>query len=313
MLDRFDRELQEIKEQVKYKRKWEDQLGRLQDEAEQQEVKLNMLRSMRNKEQRDVDRMESFSVPAILYSIIGRKLEKIDKEKQEAITAELKYQEACRAAEDMKKELAELQNRLLSVQNADQEYTEWMKRKERLIHDAQSPLSEELYALMDEEADLRANLKEYGEAFTAGAQARNALERALKSLGSAEGWSNWDMFGGGFLSTAIKHEKMDDAHGDIHEAQQALRQFQNELSDITDAALTDLENDQLLNFADYFFDNIVTDWMVHSKIQNSESQTRKILQQTNELLGKLDEEITELKQQRDAVAQKRVALIEMGQ
>jgi DNA repair exonuclease SbcCD ATPase subunit len=312
MLDRFDKELQEIKEQVKYKRKWEDQLGRLQDEAEQQEVKLNMLKSMRNKEQRDVDRMESFSVPAILYSLIGRKLEKIDKEKREAITAELRYQEACRTAEDMKRELAELQNQLASVQNADRDYAEWMREKERLIHDSQSPLGKELYALMDQEADLRANLKEYGEAFTAGAQARDALERALKSLDSAEGWSNWDMVGGGFISTAIKHEKMDDAHGDIHEAQQALRQFQNELSDITDTALTDLENDQLLTFADYFFDNIVTDWMVHSKIQNSENQTRKILQQTNELLGKLDEEITELKLKRDTVAQKRVALIESG-
>lgn len=312
MFDRFDKELQEIKEQVKYKRKWEDQLGRLEDEAEQQEVKLNMLKSMRNKEQRDVDRMESFSVPAIMYSLIGRKLEKIDKEKQEAITAELKYQEACRTAEDMKKELAELQNQLASVQNADQDYAEWMREKERLIHDSQSPLGKELYALMDQEADLRANLKEYGEAFTAGAQARDALERALKSLGSAEGWSNWDMFGGGFLSTAMKREKMNDAHGDIHEAQQALRQFQTELSDITDAALTDLESDQLLTFADYFFDNIVTDWMVHSKIQNSESQTRKILHQTNDLLGKLDEEITELKRQRDTVVQKRVALIESG-
>lgn len=313
MLDRFDKELLEIKEQVKYKRKWEDQLGRLQDEAEQQEVKLNMLRSMRNKEQRDVERMESFSVPAILYSLIGRKLEKIDKEKQEALAAELKYQEACRTAEDMKKELAELESQLASVRNADECYSEWMQRKEQLIHDAQSPLGEELYALMDHEAELRASIKEYGEAIFAGNQARNALERALKSLGSAEGWSNWDMFGGGFISTAIKHEKMDDAHGDIHEAQQALRQFQNELSDITDTALTDLENNQLLNFADYFFDNIVTDWMVHSKIQNSESQTRKVLQQTNSLLSTLDAQITDLKQQRDMTEQKRVTLIESGQ
>jgi len=313
MLDRFDKELQEIKEQVKYKRKWEDQLGRLQDEAEQQEIKVHMLKSMLHKEQRDVERMESFSVPAILYSIIGRKLEKIDKEKQEAVAAELKYQEACRTSEDMKKEMAELESQLASVRNADERYSEWMQRKEQLIHDAQSPLGKELYKLMDHEAELRANLKEYGEAFTAGAQARNALERALKSLGSAEGWSNWDMFGGGFISTAIKHEKMDDAHGDIHEAQQALRQFQNELSDITDTALTDLENDQLLNFADYFFDNIVTDWMVHSKIQNSESQTRKVLQQTNSLLSTLDAQITDLKQQRDMIEQKRVTLIESGQ
>ncbi|MCO7127205.1 hypothetical protein NIE88_15655 [Sporolactobacillus shoreicorticis] len=313
MLDRFDKELQEIKEQMKQKQKWEDQLGRLQDEAEQQEIKVHMLKSMLHKEQKDVDRIESFSIPAILYSIIGRKLEKIDKEKQEAAAAELKYQEALRTTEDIKKELTELQSRLTSVEHADARYAAWMREKERLIHDAQSPLSEELYALMDQEADLRASLKEYGEAFTAGTQARDALERALKSLGSAESWSNSDLFGGGFISTAMKHGKMDDARGDIHEAQQVLRQFQNELSDVTDIALSNLENDQLLNFADYFFDNIVTDWMVHSKIQNSETQTRKMLHQTNELLSKLDEKITELKQMRDTVAQKRMTLIETGQ
>lgn len=313
MFERFDKELQEIKEQLKNKRKWEDQLGRLEDEAEQQEIKLNMLKKILVKEEKDVVKLESFSVSAILYTLIGRKLEKMDQEKQEAIAAELKYQEALRTAEDMKKELVELRNKLEIVQHADENYTEWMKRKEQLIHDEQSPLSAEIYVLVNQEADLRATIKEYVEAIEAGNQARNSLEHALKSLGSAENLSTWDMLGGGALTTAMKRGKMNDAQDDIHDAQQALRRFESELNDVGDGALADLDTGSLLTFADYFFDGFLMDWIVHSKIQDSESQTRNVLQKTNDLLGRLDEQITKLKGQRDAVSNRRVALIENGQ
>ncbi|WP_028977282.1 hypothetical protein [Sporolactobacillus terrae] len=310
MFDAFNQELQEIKEQVKNKKKWEAQLARLKDETQQQEQKWARLQATLTKEQKDVTRMESLSVPSILYTLIGRKLEKIDKEKQEAITAQLKEQEARRTLEDMKKEQAELVEKLKQVAGADTRYEAWMQHKEQLIHDTASPISKALYQLLDQEADLRAGLKEHKEAIAAGQQAHEALEHAQASLNTAKNWSNLDLFGGGFISTAMKHERMDGARGDIHDAQQALRRFEKELSDVTGASFSELESNGLLTFADYFFDNVVTDWMVHTKIQKSSAQIERILQQIAQLLDQLRQQSADLKKKLEETEKRRTKMIE---
>ncbi len=312
MLDRFQQELQEIKEQLVYKKKWQERLEKLEDEEKLQQVKMHKLKAVLDKEQKDVDRLKTLSVPAILYALIGRKLEKLDKEEQEAVTAQLKYQEACRTMADLQEDIAALRGKLATVADADQRYEEWLSRKEALIHDSGSPLSARLYALMDREAGIRAALKEYDEAVAAGRQAKHALGQALKSLGKAKDWSGWDVLGGGVLTTAVKHNKIDEAQGDIHEAQQALRNFQTELGDVTNEALDELADDRLLTFADYFFDNIVTDWTVHSKIQDSERQTKEVLHEINGLLRRLNEKMTGLKAQYAAIGRKRTELIQEG-
>lgn len=53
--------------------------------------------------------------------------------------------------------------------------------------------------------------KEIREAVQAGQRALISLNDAERYLDSAGGWGLWDMFGGGFLSSMIKHSKMDDA------------------------------------------------------------------------------------------------------
>ena len=55
------------------------------------------------------------------------------------------------------------------------------------------------------------NQQEIHEAICAADDALEALRRADRSLSSASSWGLWDMFGGGFLSTMMKHGKMDDA------------------------------------------------------------------------------------------------------
>lgn len=53
--------------------------------------------------------------------------------------------------------------------------------------------------------------KEKREAIAAGNRALNSLRAAQENLSSAKNWGLWDMFGGGFISTVVKHSKMDRA------------------------------------------------------------------------------------------------------
>ena len=59
------------------------------------------------------------------------------------------------------------------------------------------------------------NQQEIHEAICAADDALEALRRADRSLSSASSWGLWDMFGGSFLSTMMKHGKMDDAQREI--------------------------------------------------------------------------------------------------
>ena len=68
----------------------------------------------------------------------------------------------------------------------------------------------------------------------AGRSALQALLAALEKLDSADGWSGWDTFaGGGMLSSALKHQRLDEAGQLIGLAAEALDRFSRELDDLS--------------------------------------------------------------------------------
>ena len=73
---------------------------------------------------------------------------------------------------------------------------------------------------------------EIREAIDAGNRALSALEEAARHLQAARGLGLWDMLGGGFLSSLLKHSKMDDAQRAMNRAEQELRAFGRELADL---------------------------------------------------------------------------------
>lgn len=74
--------------------------------------------------------------------------------------------------------------------------------------------------------------KERREAIAAGNRALNSLRAAQNNLNSAKNWGLWDMFGGGFISTMVKHSKMDQAKENMEQAKYDLRNFSRELNDV---------------------------------------------------------------------------------
>ena len=97
-----------------------------------------------------------------------------------------------------------------------------------------------------------ANNKNNSRALHLVGEARCQLEYALDELGSARGWGLWDILGGGFISTLIKHGHMDDAESHICEAKRLL-EMAGELA--PDAAYLFREDDHdFARVADWLFD-----------------------------------------------------------
>lgn len=134
------------------------------------------------------------------------------------------------------------------------------------------------------------NRIEIQEAIDAADRALRSLERARDSLHSAKGWGILDMFGGGFISTWVKHSNMNEAEKSLADVQAALREFRKELDDVDEMIDLSFNNADLLTFADYFMDGLFADFLMQGRI--------------NDAIGNVDNTIDQVTAIRNALRQK---------
>jgi hypothetical protein len=137
-------------------------------------------------------------------------------------------------------------------------------------------------------------MKEMNEAVKAGEQALQSLYEAKKKLESAKQWGWFDLFGGGFLSNVMKHSRMQDAAALMEQAKFDLCKFQRELKDIQLSVNLGMEVDGFLCFADFFFDGVVADYLVQSKIHQTREQVNDAIEHVENVLNHVKKMRTEV-------------------
>ena len=131
--------------------------------------------------------------------------------------------------------------------------------------------------------------KEIAEAVTASDRALQSLEEAGLYLSKAAGWGVWDLPGGGMFGTFMKHSRLDDASRAMEAAKSHLRRLKRELLDVELPSEFKLEAGDFLAFADYFFDGIIADWMVQTRIKDAEAQVEEAKQRVTRIRSRLYE------------------------
>ena len=129
--------------------------------------------------------------------------------------------------------------------------------------------------------------KERQEAIRAGERALESLRDVEHYLGGARLWGIVDMFGGGGLSGLIKHSKIRTASRTMERAKADLRAFQKELKDVRAIGGLQIDIGGFLTFADLFFDGIIADYLVQSRINNARRQVADAITQVEEILASL--------------------------
>ena len=139
-------------------------------------------------------------------------------------------------------------------------------------------------------ADISEN-KEIREAIQAGEAALSSLKNAREKLDSAKNWGIFDIVGGGFVSSLIKHSRMDDAQEYMEEAKQNLRRFEKELQDVSlsdsFARSSSIDISSFVRFADSFFDNMILDFCVQSQIRQALDAVENAIRQVEDILTAL--------------------------
>lgn len=265
------------------------------------------------KEQQDVVKLGKFSFANKIAELTGKWDDMMEKEMAEVVEAELKYNEAEKNVADLEAEVKRLQDAMRNPDFTyiDEDWADFLEEKETWIRRHDSVASATLQRIADERVAIRSMLREIEEAEEAGKKARRALDTALDHLDSAEGMSMWDtFFGGGLIVSAIKYSEIDSSDDHVHRAQRALRHFETELMDVQSVAsqtFTVNQND-IWTFTDLFFDNIFSDWMVHSRITDAKEKLNDVLKNVRRVLDQLARKRDEMEHQlaRLNVEEKRV-------
>lgn len=137
---------------------------------------------------------------------------------------------------------------------------------------------------------MKNEIMEVREAIVAGERALDSLYAARDQLKSARGWGIFDLLGGGFLTDMMKHSKINHAAKCMENAKYHLQIFQRELNDVTLPVNLRMEIGGFLSFADFFFDGLVADYLVQSKIASAREQVEDAISNVTNVLDALRRE-----------------------
>lgn len=300
----YQDQLDQLRERIARKRKLSTEINALENQRASLAARVQQLKEETYQEQLDVDKLENFSAAKLFAQIMGNLDERLEKERSELYAAALRYDSARQELHAVEADLAARREELSLLGNCEAEYDRLLEARAReLRQDPQSPAARRLLALEERQAQLASREKELQEAIQAGYNALSDISSIESALSSAEGWGTWDVFGGGLISDMAKYSHLDDAQQQINGLQRSLSRFRTELADVDIRTGIQIEVDSFLRFADYFFDNIFTDWAVLDRIRHTQSQIHEVDGSVRTILSRLERDLEQCRRDRQVVQQ----------
>jgi hypothetical protein len=261
-------------------------------------ARLRLLREAMAQEQRDVERLGRVTPTRLWSSLRGRVEEDLDRERDEADAAAAAVEDCASGVERQQEELARLRGRSAALADAESRLDLALEIVARGADGLDASHPDAVRAAVRELA-LRREVRELEEAHAAGASALAALVSAHRVVQAADAWSGYDTFGGGgLLSSAIKHQRLDEARGALQLAGEALERLTRELDDLHLPAVRLGRFDGLTRGVDIWFDNIFTDLAVRSEIKRCRAEVENAIGRVEDVLSSLEERHRSLTGQR---------------
>lgn len=306
----MENKLIKLKKEILFCEKQKSKLADLVKRNDELEGLIEVQRKRWEKEQRDVDKLENGSLTSFFLQIIGNLDKNIEKEEVEALKAKEIYESTKHEIESTKKQILVMKDQVDKLYDLNKEYNIlWIQKEEKLLK-SNTFTKEQYKKYIDRIASLKSIDKELKEAINAGKILLKELYKAKEKFESAHSWGVFDMFGGGLMSSMIKHDHINEANGIINNVKSLIKKFERELKDVdieVDVNITTFDK-----FGDIFFDNIFSDMMVQDKINNVLGQVQCGICCVENKVEDLEKSISNNEIKIDILDEKRVSLVEMG-
>lgn len=298
-----------LKIKLMAKQKSERFLLDLQKALREEKRKLNELFDIMQKEEQDINNLEKISFVSLYYSLMGNKQQQIKTEQMAFFAAKLKFDSCQSSINSLKREILTYQNTIDDSDRFETKYIESIKNNPNQLSVEEN---EKLIKSADEIAKLESNNIEIAEAIASGKLAKAALKTVINKMQSASNWGLFDMFGGGFIVSAVKHSKINQSKQKVEKVNILIEKFNREISDISSPINTDLKIkiSGFKKFADYFFDGLIFDWLVQSKIRKSLKAYTDTEKEISRIINLLLLESSQSKKQVKSINQSKIEVFE---
>lgn len=300
----YNEQLSLLRQQIERKGHVEAVLKELREAESDLECKVAAFAIEKKSEEQDVERLSGHSLLAFFYAVTGRKDEKLEKEKKEALEAAVRYECACKELLDVKKTIEAYEKEHLKIYRAPKEYERLLLSKREEIKESATAKASEIITLEEKIAVLKNQNKELGEAISEGKKALDIAWQLYSELDRAEALASHDIFWGKGMTSFVKYEYVDAAQALTEKLQIQLRRFKAELCDVEINADVKIEISEFDRFADCFFDNIFTDWFVSDKLRNARNQAENARKELDKVIEMLSGRHTKVKTQLERAEEK---------
>lgn len=289
MFEEINKELEQLIQGVNRYNKIKTMIGSLNMQVDEQDKKLQIYKNELEKENIDVEKLNKINITSLFYSILGSKDKQMEKERQELLAAQLKYEDINRQIEDTKYQISKFETEKNELEYCEKEYKELYDKKYQILRNQTGSYADKISGIEKNILVIKSNIKEIEEAINAGQLVIDELNNTRKSLDSAEGWGTWDLLGGGLLSDIAKHSHIDEARESASEVQSLLNNFRTELTDVKVTSEININIEGFVKFADFFFDGLIADWVVQSHIRDSIESIENVRIEVNTVINKLQQ------------------------
>lgn len=251
-------------------------LQHVQDHITALRRKAEHLKTMMQSEHDDVVALEKASLKQLFLTVLGNHEERLEIERQEYMQALLRYRST---AEEI--ELAVYEHDLLyakhqSIPKLEKELHSLLQIKEQKLRfmDRESARQLKDYNLV---IDLRkSRIVEIKEAKAVGDELARLIDHILDRLRKVRQFGRHLMQGQGRYSSYHKKTYIDQSQQMAVKIHALLQRFEHELQDIFVQYKHDLHIDQFSLFLDHFYENLITDWVIQTKLNSAITGTEQV-------------------------------------
>ncbi len=307
-----NKQLQDIKNRIDMLPLMKERLSKLQDRVRAAEQEVEALLDSYNKESMDVEKLKSERLSVYILKTIGRYEGKLNKETEEQLSAKLRYDKALEAVNGLKKQEAELIERVAQLNREKDMFETELDKREEEIRNSFSSEAALLYKQLQASQDICSKqLIEINEAISAANRALDTLDTAIEHLNSAEGWATYDIwFKSGIIGHMAKYGHIDDAGEAFSRLSSQLHELKNELDDVNMSLNVEFEGvDSATRTVDFWFDNIFTDLNVRDTIRNDSEQASKLRSKINGIISRLESNRVQVRGKVKDIEKQRTELI----
>lgn len=259
------------------------------EEAQRQQCHVDELAAELSKEQQDVLDLEKRGLRSMLQAIAGDREARLDKERAEALAAQLKHNAAIAELRDVQERIVTLEGLLAALGPADNEYQALLLEKQEWLIGQGGETGAELLERAEQQGRLTMKLREIDEAMEFAQEASNIMAKMLGYLHEARiTWSTivFDIFEDG-CDRDKGVDAMGNAEVDAVDARYALARLENALKNLELGEFCITYKDRFGGFAERVLTTFVGDLQTENELQATEESVKETSAQVETVLKKL--------------------------